>query len=339
MEKAGISRKRYDLVDLNKFVFAICIVALHTKALSILPAHVEWVIEHMIFRLAVPFYFVMSAYFLSIKIAQNENDREEVFKAYRKRLLPSYLTWSTVGLIFMIIEDFRVEHRSILEVVLHIIRTEIFYPRSAMWFVLACMVASWIIQKLYNNKKTLICIAVLGYLFALTCNSYYWVFEGTIIQKALSLYLKFCVSPRNGLFVGLPFMLIGFYIPQIVDRIKHRGGHTWTVISGISIILYLLEILWLFGKHTADDDSLLIFTPLVIIVLVYWTLQSHISIPNALTLRKISTCLYYFHAFYLYLYNLCVLQNINKFAFVFIMSSISAAVIIKGKISNKWILP
>ena len=66
MEKAGISRKRYDLVDLNKFVFAICIVALHTKALSILPAHVEWVIEHMIFRLAVPFYFVMSAYFLSM---------------------------------------------------------------------------------------------------------------------------------------------------------------------------------------------------------------------------------------------------------------------------------
>ena len=224
LDKTHISQTQYDLVDLNKFIFAICIVALHTKVLSILPAYTEWVIEHMVFRLAVPFYFVMSAYFFGAKIQRNENEKDTIFKAYRRRLLPSYFTWSTIGLLFMIIEDIHIEHKSALEIVLHIIRTEIFYPRSAMWFVLACIIASWIIQKLYNNKKTLICIAVLGYLFALTCNSYYWVFEGTIIQKALSLYLKFCVSPRNGLFVGLPFMLIGFYIPQIVDRIKHRGG-------------------------------------------------------------------------------------------------------------------
>ena len=223
MVKATISRSQYDLVDFNKLLFAICIVALHTKALSILPEQTEWIIEHIVFRLAVPFYFVMSAYFLGVKIQRNVNEKDAVFKAYRRRLLPSYLTWSTIGLLFMIVEDVRIEQKSMLEIILHIVRTEIFYPRSAMWFVLACIVASWIIQKLYDHRKALVCIAVLGYLFALTCNSYYWVFEGTVIQRVLSLYLKFCVSPRNGLFVGLPFMLIGFFMPSIIEKIRNWG--------------------------------------------------------------------------------------------------------------------
>ena len=128
-------------------------------------------------------------------------------------------------------------------------------------------------------------------------------------------------------------------MPQLVEKLRRRRRYPRIAISGISFILYLLEVLWLFGKHTADDDSLLVMTPLMIILLVYWTLHFRVSIPNAAILRKISVCLYYFHAFFNYLYNLCIPQNINRFAFVIIMSSVFAAIIIKWKISNKWILP
>ena len=134
-------------------------------------------------------------------------------------------------------------------------------------------------------------------------------------------------------------MLIGFSMPAIIEKTRNWRGYTRIAISGIGFLLYLVEVLWLFGKHTADDDSLLIFTPLVIIILVYWTLQSHISISNAVTLRRLSVCLYYFHALFIYVHNLCVPQNINKFAFVLILCFVCAAIMIKGKINNKWILP
>ena len=34
LENSHTTQYNYDLVDLNKFLFAICLVALHTKALS-----------------------------------------------------------------------------------------------------------------------------------------------------------------------------------------------------------------------------------------------------------------------------------------------------------------
>lgn len=54
---------KYPIIDDAKMFFCICIICLHTDGLSFLPAAKEKIIVQSIFRLAVPFFFVVSGFF------------------------------------------------------------------------------------------------------------------------------------------------------------------------------------------------------------------------------------------------------------------------------------
>ena len=73
-------------IDLMKLFFAICIVAIHTGLLNQFSSATNWYIMHMIFRLAVPFFFITSGYFFGKKflpVENNYSDRMKVCKKYR----------------------------------------------------------------------------------------------------------------------------------------------------------------------------------------------------------------------------------------------------------------
>ena len=54
-------------IDIFKMFFCICIICLHTEFLKYIDidAKISWIIEHWIFRMAVPFFFVTSGYLLA----------------------------------------------------------------------------------------------------------------------------------------------------------------------------------------------------------------------------------------------------------------------------------
>lgn len=153
--------KEIPLIDILKFFFALCIVALHTGICDIFPESVGWYIEHCIFRLAVPYYFVATGYFLGKKLNKcNSTDEAKLcVKNYSKRLMYPLLLWGTFGLIKNAAENIY-NGKSIAYILLDVGRHIVFYPLNAMWFCLACIVAAWLIYYFVVRRKN-IKIAVL----------------------------------------------------------------------------------------------------------------------------------------------------------------------------------
>lgn len=55
--------KEYNLIDLLKFLFAICVVGIHTNIAGNSKSTFQWYILNCVFRLAVPFFFCLFGFF------------------------------------------------------------------------------------------------------------------------------------------------------------------------------------------------------------------------------------------------------------------------------------
>ena len=59
-----MSKRPVSSIDIAKFFFSICIVVLHSDVYRGLPGMFPSLVEKLILRLAVPFFFIVSGYFL-----------------------------------------------------------------------------------------------------------------------------------------------------------------------------------------------------------------------------------------------------------------------------------
>lgn len=74
-------------IDLLKYLFCLCVVAIHCGTLANIDSDVGYFVTQGVFRLAVPFFFVASGYFLGSKIIRNPENMDFMYKKYIKRLL------------------------------------------------------------------------------------------------------------------------------------------------------------------------------------------------------------------------------------------------------------
>ena len=86
-----VNNKRTDTtVDLLKFIFCIFIIALHTKVIDLLPERYFFI--NVFVRVAVPYFFVASGYYLRKKyLNSSPNQYKDVLLSYEKRLLFPYV--------------------------------------------------------------------------------------------------------------------------------------------------------------------------------------------------------------------------------------------------------
>lgn len=295
-----VEKKGNQTIDFLKLFFALCIVGIHTDLVKIFDdPNCQWYIMQLLFRLGVPFFFIVSGYFLGEKL-WSYRDREEQHRCvctYIRRLLPAYVLWSLANLIVTLPQWYRNAHGKLADVATMVVKTILFYPTGAMWFVLACIVGVWIIYLLWNHKVAMVCLAVMAHGFGMLANTYYFVIDGTPFHKIVDCYLEIFLNPRNGIHVGFPMLCIGVFLakPGLIKKIKCWQAGTIAVISAI---LLVLEVSIVQGRNTRDDISLwfsfLIFIPFLIIFCLKKDVLSCVSMRWA---RELSTCIFYSHCF------------------------------------------
>lgn len=282
-------------IDILKLIFALFIVGLHTGVLNIFPKRAEWIITHMLFRLAVPFFMCVSGFFIGQKI-QNAVDVENVFKNYRKRLFPSFVFWTIVSEIIYFVK--LLSQLDVCRAVLLTVRSSLFYQRGAMWYVSSCIIASWIIEKLIKYKKASVLLwsfSICGYMFALASNTYFFIVKDMFLGDIVDVYLKIFESARNGLFIGVLYLWIGINLAKIESR-GHSFKRYAVVILLVSYSLLCVEVLFTYGKEVRDDSSLFLSLPIVISAMIM--IAYHIEIKKKLpyrAMRKLSVGIYYPH--------------------------------------------
>ena len=226
-------------IDFVKLFFAYCVVGIHTVVFQDVNYDIWYYIQHMVFIIAVPFFFMCSGYYY-----RPQKDTSLLPKQV-KRLIVPYFVWSIIYII--VSRDFNI---------VHIIKGYLIAsPGASMWFVGALMI-SMVILKFIKNKQTLkiaICISMICYFAGLFLNSYSEVIRGTSLEPLALKYIDIFGSTRNFIFIGFPMTSIGYYIGQYgIPRIFQKKGVCLGMFF-LAWVIQLIEVLYL--KNKADTFS------------------------------------------------------------------------------------
>lgn len=143
----------YKSVDCAKFFFCLCIVFWHTGAVQSLKIDAsEWMITQYILRLAVPFFFITSGFFLGNKLRMVHTDAMywETIKKYCLRLLKPLIVFELLNILLPLFLHIRHTREDLVEYFCDIIRRIIFYPEGALWYIQASIIGALL---LYLTRK------------------------------------------------------------------------------------------------------------------------------------------------------------------------------------------
>lgn len=279
---------QYNIVDYCKFLFALCIVGIHTNTLS------DTIVYPLLFRIAVPYFFIASGFFIGNKLY--DVGIEEFKWGVIKRLLTKLIVFEPISIVLISIQLYRQGlqcHDMLTEITQHIL----FYPYGALWYIQALIVALLICVPLlkYLRIKWILLGSFLLYLFALLCNNYYFLSKILNIDKFIDNYLEIFVSPRNGIFVGLLYVSSGIAIAKyknILQSLKPQFLFLTIILFGV----LLFEANCLKYQEFADDRGLFLtyvfYVPSLFICTASWYGN---SLPLASLLRKLSISIYLLH--------------------------------------------
>lgn len=322
-------------IDIFKFIFSICIIAIHTDCF-IMFEKFNWYITHMVFRLAVPFFFVCSGYFYTKKVLNNYIDIKNITRSYIKKLTIPFFFWLLVGLI--ISEYKNTFQNNILYTIYLLFKKIVFYPWGALWYILALIVSIFILSKFYSKKRFIepVIVGFILYLFALVCNSYYFVINNCFLKEIVNKYMNIFISARNGLFVGLLFTSVGGLLYKISIKRNEPRIVQESFLFLFFFILLFIEVTIVRKNIFLDDSSLFLTLPILSFLLVSILLKIKTN-RSYLNLRKMSIILYLVHRPILAIFtNYYSFQpGLKSFTYTFLISFLLGVVLIK--VNNKYI--
>ena len=290
-----VKGKTLPCVDALKLVFAILIMCLHGNLLKNSTWGV-WV-EGLLARLAVPFFFVASGFFLGRKVYSDRTTADSAIKVYATRLAVKLLIFEPISVILQTIKLVATDTPAHITF-LKIIRSILFYPAGALWYIQAVIVAALLAWPLIKRNREWLgfAIGVALYAFALLANRYYFLIEDTQFAGFVNIYMSCFVSARNGVFVGLMYLCTGLIIAKNWDNIaNYKKQFRWVTL--LCWLLLIVEFAFVKDKHGIDDKALYVTHVLLIPALFISAGQiESIGIRDTKTMRNLSTSIYLLHS-------------------------------------------
>lgn len=266
--------KHYVGIDYFRIVAALFVVAIHTAPFSSIDSTFDYLISYNIGRIAVPFFFMVTGFFVIAPYLENRNDNKIHFWRYMKKTTGLYLI---VCLFYIPISIYAKNFPSGLGGILKMI----FFDGSFyhLWYfpasILGCLLIALLGKKLSLNKMLL--IAFIAYLFGLLGDSYFgliadvpivsniykWIFSITsytrngIFFAPIFLLLGACLANKQNLFkksvcrigllIFLILMLIEGYTTYSLDLQKHNSMYLFL----IPTMFFLFQLLLIKGEKTS----------------------------------------------------------------------------------------
>lgn len=292
-------KKDYQLIDIAKFIFSICIIGIHTQLFA--EYKIGYYIKTNIFRLAVPFFFICNGYFIAKNIEHKRYNKKNIII-----LIKQYLFWCifyTVLYNFLAAWEFDFEN-----LVLDIINVFTFRTTNIMWYLGVFLIFSCSIYYIKDNKKLKIIyiMSIFGYILGLSFVTYKYLFIGNKYELIIDFLEKYFKSNRYFPFT-IVFPFIGYYLYKStkVDKIPMYKQLSILVLS--QLLLFIETYIYYDKSITFNEYDYFLFTPLVsvslFIVLLKYDKKINLHV-NTNVLRKLSKSLFFNHYIFIYLFHL-----------------------------------
>ncbi|WP_297427524.1 acyltransferase [Clostridium sp.] len=254
----------YGMVDVLRLVFAILVMMIHTMAFQSVNENLRIATSMGICRLAVPFFFIVSGYFLYSRIQSQKEP-----KATLKRLLILYASWvliETVALFPVVLGNLNMPIRILIQRFLFIGIT------GSLWYISSLIITIFIIAPLLKRDKIvfLFIVGFILYLFGTSGDTYNGFYENTILNPLIKGYTGIFFLPQIGITESVLFLTIGAAISKykLNEKIKNAG-----LLSIISIVVLLVEVFVLNKTGIAKDANMYLSAIIAVPFIFIWAIN------------------------------------------------------------------
>lgn len=276
----------YSGIDYFRFIAALLIVAIHTSPLSSFSETGNFIFTRIVSRVAVPFFFMTSGFFLISRYTCNA----EKLEAFIKKTTLIYVVAILLYIPINVYNGYFKMDNLLPNIIKDIVFDGTLYH---LWYLPASIIGAaiaWYLVKKLNYPKALMVASVL-YLIGLFGDSYYGITEKISCLNSLYTYI-FQVTDytRNGIFFAPIFFILGGFIadnrPQITFGKSFLG-------FAISLALMLGEAMILHHFDLQRHDSMYVF--LLPCMYFLFIVILHFKGKRLVSLRTASLIIYIIH--------------------------------------------
>ncbi len=245
------------MIDFLKLVFSLAVIGIHIQLFKDTDVFLYRSLTMGLFRIGVPFYFIVSGYFFASKLHDKAaSDR------YIRNLVKIYLVFELIELPFMALA---------MKMPLTYVIWKFFTTgmNGIYWYLISLILTCLICRPFWKDEKTGILI-VLGaalYLLAMTSDSLSWLFDGTALQRLGRIHTDFWRWPQAGFAESVLFLSLGVRLRQKPVRIPHNA-----IILCASLTILLVEA-HISQTHGAYDANCYVSMPAAAVLLFTWVLE------------------------------------------------------------------
>lgn len=216
-------RRHYNGLDAVKLILAILVAMRHIIQIFF-TADSRWhlLIGSWLSNLAVPAFFIISAFFLFQKVDREKPDGMVIVR-YCKKVLRMYVIWSAI---YLPIDWYNWYHgeSGVWEGILDYLQAFLFSSSIVqLWYLPALAVACLIVWVLYTKGVRIWGILVItGCLFVVGVVGDNWYLNEMLPHRVylkLMVYIKYFLTMRNGLFYGSFYAALGLLFAKTKWRL------------------------------------------------------------------------------------------------------------------------
>lgn len=256
----------YPLIDIFRIVAALFVVAIHISPFDVISPSLDFIVTRIIGRLAVPFFIIVTSYFLFREGYPSQEKMKKTLFSFMKIYFVSIILYLPV----MIYNHyFQSEH--LLSVFLKDLLIDgTFYH---LWYFPAMILGLCIVLflKKYVNTQTCLFISIVLYVIGLCGDSYYGIVSQiSFIKSILDGLFQLMDYTRNGFFFVPIYVMIGILFTQYQQDFQLKKSFVLFIGS------FMMMGLEAYGVHYfqwVKHDSMYMLLPFV----SYWLFALLIS--------------------------------------------------------------
>ncbi|SFB28699.1 serine/alanine racemase [Acetitomaculum ruminis DSM 5522] len=247
-----LKKEKYIAIDYFRIIAALLIVAIHTAPLITYTETGNLILERVIGRLAVPFFFMTTGFFL---ITRYRKDDSNLINFQKKTAF-----YYAIAIIIYIPLNIYTGYFKVDNLLPNIIKDTVFDGTMYhLWYLPASIMAAslvWYLLKKFDYQKSFIILLIL-YILGLMGDSYYnLACKIPVLKSFYDLIFQVSDYTRNGLFFAPVFFLLGGYIS---DKEKIISLKKSLIGFGIFFTLMLIEALIINNLNLKRHDAMYIF--------------------------------------------------------------------------------
>ena len=277
MDATGETRKTEKIngIDLVKFLCSVLVIAVHIYPFRDFPpalgTPLNFFLQNYLSRLAVPFFFACTGFFLFGKAG--------LAPSQGKPVLRTCLELLRMGLLWRLLYPEHFQH---------------------LWYLTAAAAAIcllYLVGRLGFKIPHLCLLAICLYLIGLSGDAYRGftspLEETALLGPLIRSYQETFRYTRNGLFMGFPFVLMGAILAHHPLKLTRKDTHLCFLAS---MLLLFSEAVLLYHFRSPSDCNMYLLLPPAVLFL--FCLAREMDLPDRLLwprLRKLGVLVYYLH--------------------------------------------